>query len=60
MFCHQQRMGGINGLVISKDQSMIISVGQEKKVSFWPVNSAEALYSQLLDGERDEGRCIAM
>jgi hypothetical protein len=53
-------MGGINGLVISKDQSMIISVGQEKKVSFWPVNSAEALYSQVLDGERDEGRCIAM
>jgi hypothetical protein len=60
MFCHAQRMGGINSLVIAKDQSTIISVGQEKKITFWLVNAAEPIFSQLLDGENDEGKCIAV
>ena len=60
MFCHSQRMGGINGIVISHDQSTVISVGQEKKLTFWRVDAQEPLFSQYLDGELDEGRCVAM
>ena len=53
-------MGGINSLVISGDQSIVISVGQEKRITYWPVNGMEALYSRALDGENDEGRSVAM
>lgn len=59
VFCHAQRMGGINSVIISKDQSCIVSVGQEKKITFWPIGSPEPLFSHNLEGESEEGRCIA-
>jgi hypothetical protein len=31
---HIQRMGGINALALSRDQQVILTVGQEKKVTY--------------------------
>lgn len=65
----QQRMGGINGIVISKDLNCTVSVGQDKKIVFWDndlklVNSlskaSNVLHSHFLDGENDEGLTIAI
>ena len=30
-----QRMGGINGIALTKDQTLVITVGQEKRATFW-------------------------
>ena len=65
----QQRMGGINGIVISKDLTCTVSVGQDKKIVFWDndlklMNSlskaSSVLHSHFLDGESDEGLTIAI
>tara|TARA_B110000091_G_C13363175_1_gene289100 strand:- start:227 stop:460 length:234 start_codon:yes stop_codon:yes gene_type:complete len=40
------------------------SVGQEKKLNFWGIDSVDAVHAQTLDGtlegDSDEGRVIAM
>ncbi len=55
-----QRMGGINSLVISKDQSYVISVGQDKRLVVWSVRENDPVFQTFLDGEKDEGLAIAM
>ncbi len=60
-----QRMGGINSICLSKDENYVLSVGQEKKLNYWSnsnshLDSNNATHSIELDGEEDEGRCIAM
>lgn len=59
--CHMQRMGGINDLVLSKGaQNYTISVGQDKKIVVWSNRLNDAVYTQYIDGENDEGLAIAM
>lgn len=41
------------------DEEYTITVGQEKRLTFWDFKSAEPIHQQFLDEERDEGRCIA-
>lgn len=57
--CKMQRMGGINSVILSQDESNMISVGQEKKLVYWGSGSDLPVYQVFLDGERDEGRCLA-
>ena len=49
--CHMQRMGGINSIVISKDESHILSVGQERKVVYWNKQVDQPSYQKYIDGE---------
>ena len=53
-----QRMGGINGIALSSDELFTLSVGQERKLSYWSNKSAEVAHQVSLDGDNDEGRCI--
>lgn len=52
-------MGGINNVTLSKDQNQIVSIGQEKKITFWDHASPNPVHQQHIDGELEEGLCIA-
>ncbi len=54
-----QRMGGINDVILSSDEQYSISVGQEKRLTYWDNRSMEPVHQLFLDGENDEGHCIA-
>jgi WD40 repeat protein len=66
----QQRMGGVNALVVSRDLACIMSVGQDRKLVFWANERLEnkatlsdtpgVLKQQYIDGEEDEGMAIAL
>ena len=60
VFCHMQRMGGINNIVLSRDESHILSVGQEKKLKYWHLSTPDAVHQEFLENEDDEGRCISI
>ena len=51
-------MGGINSVALSLDQTQIISMGQEKKLSFWELRNPSPIYSEFVDGETEEGMCL--
>ncbi|CAM9155645.1 unnamed protein product [Ectocarpus fasciculatus] len=59
LFSHIQRMGAVNALMLSKDQTHVVSVGQEKRMTYWDINAANPVHAISLDGENDEGKCIA-
>lgn len=54
-----QRMGGINDMVITNDQQMVVSVGQDRKIVLWDNRHADAVYSVNIDEENDEAFAIA-
>ncbi len=55
-----QRMGGINGIVVSRDQTHVISVGQDRKVAVWDTRKNDVVFQTFIDDENDEGLAIAM
>lgn len=59
IFSHIQRMGAVNALCLSKDQTHVVSVGQEKRMTYWDINATNPVHAVSLDGENDEGKCIA-
>ena len=48
-----QRMGGINALALHPNNTNVLSVGQEKKITYWELNRADPvrLISPAHDGE---------
>lgn len=57
-FCNMQRMGGINAVCLSKDESNILTVGQEHTLTYWGVGQEDAIHKVLLNDDFDEGRCL--
>tara|TARA_A100001035_G_scaffold258818_1_gene235800 strand:+ start:222 stop:674 length:453 start_codon:yes stop_codon:yes gene_type:complete len=60
-----QRMGGVNSVVLSKDEQYIISVGQEKRLNYWGLNSVDAVHMQPTDpsdpdNNQDEGKIVVL
>ena len=55
-----QRMGAINGVILSRDQHYLVSVGQEKRLTFWEVNQTEPVHLQFIDKENDEAKAVDM
>jgi|LauGreSBDMM110SN_4_FD.fasta_scaffold409554_1 hypothetical protein len=55
-----QRMGGINCITLSTNQMHVLSVGQERRMTYWDNSSDKMSHQVSLDGENDEGRGIAM
>lgn len=41
MSCHRQNMGGINDIGVTRDQTLVVSVGQEKRVTFWDLRQPQ-------------------
>lgn len=59
-FTHTQRIGGINAFAMSNDQRVILSIGQEKRLTCWDCFEQNPVHSQPLQFEEDEGRCIVV
>ena len=55
-----QRMGGINGVVLSSDESHSITVGQDKKIVLWDNRKNESIHTRFIDKENDEALAIDM
>jgi hypothetical protein len=53
-----QRMGGINAVCLSLDQTQMITVGQEKRITFWDFNNPSPVHDAALNGEHEEAFCI--
>lgn len=52
-------MGAVNALMLSKDQTHVVTVGQEKRMTYWDINNVNPVHAVNLDHENDEGKCIA-
>eukprot|EP01041_Mallomonas_annulata_P006524 gene6524-13197_t len=59
-FCHTQRMGGINCIALAADQRTIVSVGQERRLTFWDVATPGPVQVQAIDGEHDEALSVVL
>ena len=55
-----QRMGGINGVVLTSDEMFSVTVGQDRKIVLWNNNSNDLVFSRFIDKENDEGLTIDM
>ncbi|KAL0487104.1 CFAP52 [Acrasis kona] len=58
---HEHRMGGVNGFVVCKDQTTIISIGSNKQVTFWDMRQPES--TQIIEYTKSkayEPICIAL
>ena len=53
-------MGGINCIAIANDQRTVLSVGQEKRLTYWDINNAAPVSTVQVDGEHDEAISVAM
>ena len=57
---HMQRMGGLHGVVLLRDQKHTVTVGQEKRIVVWNMGKSDPVFSRFIDDENDEGNAIAM
>lgn len=61
---HTQSMGGINCFAISpEDEQKVVTVGQERSVTFWDLrksNAEQILESSPVPGESDELFCVSV
>merc|ERR1712159_922674 len=54
-------MGGINDVALFKNQTCIITVGQEKRITCWDLRERNPIAVQDLSNDMtDEGRCICV
>lgn len=53
-------MGAINAATLSRDETHILSVGQEKRLTYWGISELNPLHAVPLDSGNDEGKCIAV
>lgn len=58
---HVQRMGGINHITLSKDETQVLTVGQEKRISFWDLREHNPTrVVNLTEDLSDEALCVAV
>ena len=53
-------MGGVNCIALAADQRTILSVGQERRLNFWDIATANPIQSQAIEGELDEALCVVL
>ncbi|RHY34592.1 hypothetical protein DYB32_000807, partial [Aphanomyces invadans] len=56
---HIQRMGGLNAIALSRNQSIVLTVGQEKRISYWDLR-IEAPVNVITKAHADEATCLAV
>ena len=52
-------MGGINAVCLSKDQLQVLTVGQEKKITYWDLRETNPV-QQVAKAHEGEATCIAV
>jgi WD40 repeat protein len=58
---HLQRMGGLNCVELAPDETLVITAGQERRVTMWDLREHEPVsYRELSSDGSDEGRGIAV
>ena len=58
---HVQRMGGINCITLSNDETQVLTVGQEKRISFWDLREHNPIrVTNLTEDMSDEALCVAV
>lgn len=50
----------MNGIALAADQRTIVSIGQERKLSYWDLENTAPTYSVTVDEDKDEAICVAM
>jgi len=53
-------MGALNSLALAKDQVTVLTVGQEKRLTYWDVAESNPQQMFAVDGELDEARSVVM
>lgn len=54
-------MGGINHITLSKDETQVLTVGQEKRISFWDLREHNPTrVVNLTEDLSDEALCVAV
>lgn len=57
---HIQRQGGINAIDISRDQSLVLSVGKERRLQLWDLREPSPVQSfGPIHGAQGEGTTVA-
>ena len=57
---HTQRAGGINAVAVSRDQSLVLTVGKEKRLQLWDLRESAPVQSfGPVHGPTGEGTCVA-
>merc|ERR1711871_27131 len=55
---HTQRMGGMNCTALANDQTQVVSVGQEEKITLWDIREHQPL--QVLPCDESEQMTVAL
>lgn len=50
---HTQRMGAIHSVALSRDQSLVMTVGQEKRITYWDLRTPEPV--MVIDKAHSDG-----
>lgn len=50
---HSQRMGGVNAVALSGDQTTVLTVGQEKRVTYWDLRERHPVFAKVMKRESD-------
>jgi WD40 repeat protein len=56
---HIQRMGGLNCMALSQDQQIVITSGQEKRVTYWELKAANPIKS-VNPAHNGEATCMSV
>lgn len=56
---HRTKMGYLNGVALAPDQVQVVTVGSDKRISFWDLREKNPL-QVIPDAHGAEGMCIAM
>lgn len=44
---HTQRMGGINAVDLSQDETTVLTIGQEKRVTYWNLREHQPVVAEV-------------
>ena len=44
---HTQRMGGVNVVALSHDETTVLTVGQEKRITYWDLREHHAVIAKV-------------
>ena len=49
---HSQRMGGINAVALSQDETTVLTMGQEKRMTYWDLREHHPVLAKARYGNK--------
>lgn len=46
---HSQRMGGVNAVALSGDETTVLTMGQEKRITYWDLREHHPVLAKVRD-----------